>query len=215
MIRRLIILLVSCLPVSAIAETTAETWRHRVTFSGSLTSSDTYSLEASYHYMLCPYVGVGGAFGYWANYFDDGWASGRNWNIDEDDNKPSNLYLRPSVILKSPALKYRSAAWSLYAEPGIMLNVPYQRVCIEHTANWPRTHYDYVGTTKGQWLAAELRAGISLDMGPFGISAGYLISNLDIFSQYRHLSYRGQSFSDFYPSKPLMQGAFLAATYRF
>lgn len=46
-----------------------------------------------------------------------------------------NLYLRPSVILKSPYVKFKATEWSLYAEPGGMLNVPYQRVCIEKTQN--------------------------------------------------------------------------------
>ena len=67
---------------------------HRFSFSGTLTSSDTYSLEAAYHYMFWEYLGVGGALGYWSNWYEDGWASGSNWNIADDDNKPSNLYLR-------------------------------------------------------------------------------------------------------------------------
>lgn len=81
--------------------------------------------------MFCKFVGVGGALGYWSNYYDDGWASGSNWNIDEDDNRPSNFYLRPSVVLKSPSVRFKQTQWCLYAEPGIMLNVPYQQVSIE------------------------------------------------------------------------------------
>lgn len=188
---------------------------HRVAFNGTLTSSYSYSVEASYHYMLCKYVGIGGAFGHWANYYDDGWASGSNWNIDEDDNKPSNLYLRPSVVLKTPAIKYRASSWSLLAEPGVMLNIPYQRVCIESTSRWPVIDYEYISTGNGQWLALELRVGISYENGPCGVSAGYMMSNLDIFSQYRHLSYKGISFRDFYPSKPFMQGAYLSLSYNF
>lgn len=46
-----------------------------------------------------------GSVGLWKVYFEDGWASGKNWNIDEDDNKLWTLYLRPSVLLKTPAIK--------------------------------------------------------------------------------------------------------------
>lgn len=188
---------------------------HRFSISGTLTSSDTYSLEAAYHYMFWEYLGIGGALGHWSNWYDDGWASGTSWHIDDDDNKPSNLYLRPSVVVTSPTLKWRQAYLSIYAEPGFMLNIPYQRVCIETTENWPAKDYDYISTTRGQWLAMDLRLGINANVGPCGISAGYMMSNLDIFSQYRHLSYRGISFREFYHSKPFMQGAYLTLSYNF
>ncbi len=165
--------------------------------------------------MFCRYFGVGGAFGYWSNWYEDGWASGKNWNIDEDDNKPSNLYLRPSLLLKTPGIAYRSVSWSLVAEPGVVLNIPYQRVCIESTRDFPRVEYEYVSTSKGQWFAVELRLGICMEVGPCQFSAGYLMSNLDIYSQYRHLSYNGVSFSEFYPRKPFMQGAYLTMSYSF
>lgn len=188
---------------------------NRAAFSGTLTSSDSYSLEMSYHYMFCKFVGVGGALGYWSNYYDDGWASGSNWNIDEDDNRPSNFYLRPSVVLKSPSVRFKQTQWCLYAEPGIMLNVPYQQVSIEKTQNWTHTEYDYISTNKGQWFAIDVRLGINMDIGPCGFSAGYMMSNLDIYSQYRHLSYNCTTFEKFYPKKPFMQGAYLTLSYNF
>lgn len=188
---------------------------HRVGFNGALTSSDTWQLEFSYHYMFNKCIGLGGSAGAWEVYFEDGRASGSNWMIDGDYNKPWNLYLRPSILLKTPALRYRACSWSLFAEPGVMLNIPYQKVWIESYPNRRVVEHDYVSTTKGQWLAIDLRVGVSLDMEPCGISAGYMISNLDVYSQYRHLSYKGTSFKDFYPSKPLMQGAYLSLSYSF
>lgn len=106
---------------------------NRASITGALTTSDAYQLQFSYHYMFWKYFGVGGSFGWWKNWYEDGWASGSDWSIDDDDNKPGNLYLRPSIILRSPAIDIGQVALSLYAEPGIMLNVPYQRVCIEKT----------------------------------------------------------------------------------
>lgn len=188
---------------------------HRVALSGTLTSSDSYSLDVSYHYMLCRYVGVGGAIGYWANYFYDGYASGSNWHISTDDEKPMNIYLRPSVVLKSPALSLWDTKWAFYAEPGVLLNLPYQRVCIERTTNWSEKDYDYRSTTAGQWFAVDLRLGLNVDIGPVGISIGYMMSNLDIYSQYRHLWYNGVSFREFYPRKSFMQGGFLSLSYSF
>lgn len=188
---------------------------HRVSITGALTTSDAYQLQFSYHYMFWKYFGVGGGFGWWKNWYEDGWASGSNWSIDDDDNKPGNLYLRPSVILKSPAVGIGQVALSLYAEPGIMLNIPYQRVCIEKTTGLVVTDYDYISTNKGQWVAIDIHLGINADIGPCGFSLGYLMSNLDIYSQYRHLSYNGISFSKFYPRHTFMQGAYLTLSYNF
>lgn len=186
--------------------------RNRVSVSGSLTSSDVYTIETSYHYMFCRYIGAGIGVGNWTNYYDDGWAAGDDWQVSDDDNRPQNFYLRPSVVLKTPGIKIRNVRLGLYAEPGLLLNIPYQSVCIERY-HYFDTDYDHISTTKGQWSAFELRVGLTLDIGPLGIALGYTRSNLDIYSQYRHLSYRGISFRDFYPSKPTMQGAFITLSY--
>ncbi|MCC8120342.1 MAG: hypothetical protein LIP09_16605 [Bacteroidales bacterium] len=165
--------------------------------------------------MINDIVGVGGSLGYWKNYYEDGWAAGKDWAIDSEDNKPSNLYLKPSIVLKSPSLNIKGIPLALYVEPGLMLNIPYQRVWIEKTPNWPNTDYDHISTSKGQWLAGEARIGINVELGPGALCVGYFMSNLDIYSQYRHLSYQGISFKEFYPSKPFMQGAFITLVYHF
>lgn len=120
----------------------------RFSLNGTLTSSYSYSLDVSFHYMFGRYIGVGGAFGYWANYYEFGWASGVDWWITDEDNKPSGIYLRPSAVIKSPGLKYRATTWFLYAEPGLLLNIPYRRVCIEDHQSVVKTDYDYISTNK-------------------------------------------------------------------
>ena len=102
-----------------------------------------------------------------------------------------------------------------FAEPGLMLNIPYQSFCIENASNWPDIDYDYISTNKGQWFAMDLRIGVSLDVGPCGISAGYMMSNLDVYNQYRYLCYNGNSFDKFYPKKPFMQRAYISYSYNF
>ena len=41
------------------------------------------------------------------------------------------------------------------------------------------------------------------------------MSNLDVYNQYRHLSYNENSFDKFYPKKPFMQGAYISCSYNF
>lgn len=182
---------------------------NRAGISGMLTSSDSWQLEMSYHYMINKNIGIGGAAGAWKVYFVEGWAAGKNWHIDSDDEKPMNLYLRPSVVLRTPAISIKSVDLGIYAEPGLMMNVPYTKVWIQQTTNWPECEYKSVSTSKGQWFALDVHIGVYANIGPCGISAGYMRSNFDVYSQYRHLSYRGQSFKDFYPAKSIIQGAYL------
>lgn len=188
---------------------------HRASITGALTSSDCYQIQLSYHYMIWKYFGVGGSIGNWQNYYEAGYASGPNWSIDDNDNKPWNIYLRPSMVLKSPSFKIKQVYLSLYTEPGILLNIPYTKVCIEKTHNLQVIDYDYISTNKGQWLALDIHLGINVDIGPCGVSVGYLMSNLDVYSQFRNLTYNGVSFKDFYPKKSFMQGAYLTFSYNF
>lgn len=190
---------------------------NRASISGLLTSSDAWQLELGYHYMFSRYIGVGASIGAWQVYFVDGWASGPDWNIDSDNgnDRPSNIYLHPSLVFKTKAIKVKQVDIGLYIEPGAMMNVPYKRVCIRQDLRWPESEYRYVGTGKGQWFAPDIRLGVCANIGPCGITAGYVISDLDVYSQFRHLSYRGQSFADFYPHKSSMRGAYLTLSYYF
>ncbi|MDE6808921.1 MAG: hypothetical protein K2J42_02395 [Muribaculaceae bacterium] len=184
--------------------------RNRIVFNGWITY-DTYSGEVGYHYMLSNYIGVGGTLGYWRTFLSGGRASGKGWWVDEEDNDPSSLCLRPSVIIKSPKLNI----FSLYAEPGIMMSIPYQKVDVELIDHFPNNEYKRVSTNKGQWLALDLRLGISADFDSFGITIGYLMSNLDTFSMFRHMSYDGVSFKNFYDKTSFRQGAFISASFAF
>lgn len=188
---------------------------NKVAFSGLVTSSDSYQIEASYHYMFNRYIGLGGSFGFWKVWYEEGWASEKDWEIESDENKPSNFYLRPSVVLKTPAIRIKQVDLGLYAEPGVMLNIPYTGANIRQYTQWPDYDYKHISTSKGQWFAVDMRVGIFINFGPCGFSAGYIMSNYDVYSQYRHLSYKGNSFSKYYPKKSFMQGAYLTASYYF
>lgn len=98
--------------------------------------------------MFNRYIGLGGAFGYWRVWYEDGWAAEKDWEIESDDNKPSNFYLHPSIVLKSPALKIKQVDLGLYAEPGIILNIPYQRINIRQYTNWPDYNYKFVSMNR-------------------------------------------------------------------
>lgn len=190
-----------------------EEGRHRFGFNGALTSSDTWQLETEYHFMFLPCAGVGGSLGLWKQYYYDGVPGGSDWEIIDDDRYISNLYLRPSLILISPTLfSIRDANIKLMAEPGIMMNVPYQCVGIDIYKNGRFEDYTTRSSSKGQWCAFDCRAGVNVSVGPINISAGYLISNLNIYGISRNIEFRSEKFSQFYPNKRYLQGAFLSVT---
>lgn len=180
--------------------------------AGLLTSSDSWQCEFSYHYMFGPLIGIGGSVGAWSVYMEEGWASGNNWEIESDDNKPYNVYLRPSLMLMTPTVNIKSVGVGFFLEPGLMLNIPYRQVNIRQDLRWPDYEYRTASTTGGQWFAVDMRAGVFVKIGSGMISAGYMMSDFDVYSQQRHLSYRGESFADFYPRKPYLQGAYLSLT---
>ncbi|MDE5554195.1 MAG: hypothetical protein K2J10_03310 [Muribaculaceae bacterium] len=185
---------------------------NRLSMSGMLTSSDCWQFEMSYHYMFWKYLGIGGGVGTLKNYFVDGYASGRGWHINGDDEKPQHIYLRPSVVIRSPSIRIKQTRWGLYLEPGAFMTLPYTSVTITSYDNWQKIEFRHASTKKGQWFATDVHLGLYIDIGPASISFGYTWSNFDIYSQFRHLSYKGTSFSEFYPSKPSMHGAFLSVS---
>lgn len=204
------------LPVKLFAESSYFEFTHnRFSFSGLVTSSDSYQIEASYHYMFNRYIGLGCALGYWNVWYEDGWASGKDWEIESEDNKPYNLYLRPSFVLKSPVLKLNKVDLGFLAAPGAMLNIPYTGVNIRQYTIWPDYNLKYISTSKGQWFAIDIRLGVYVNFESLGISCGYIMSNFDVYSQYRHLTYQGNSFRKYYPERTFMQGVYLTLSYYF
>lgn len=199
--------------VRAESEEDEETGRNRFGFVAALTSVDTWQLETGYHYMLNRYLGVGGEFGMWKQYYYDGLPGGSNWELDGDDEYLSNLYLRPSVVLMSPTLfKIKDAQFGIVAEPGIMLNVPYQCVGIYIYENCRRSDYKSRSSSKGQWFAVDCRVGLDVRVGRLDITAGYMISDFDIYGIARNIEFDGKKFGEFYPKKKLLQGAYLSLT---
>ncbi len=198
--------------------------RHRLEFMGGLTSCDTWQLDFSYHYMVCPYVGIGASLGGWKQYYANGSPSGythtdKYWIISDDDDEIFSVYLRPSILLISPTLfKIRDTEWSVMAEPGFMMNVPYSRVGIDiFNRDLPVAvgHPDRVSCHTGRWYAFDCRAGIYMKVEELGFGIGYMFSDLDVYGMRRNMVYEGHRFDEFYPRRKYVHGAFLSLSYSF
>lgn len=203
------------LPATAInpKEDPFEFGHHRIALDGAITSSSTYILEASYHYMFNQCVGIGAGIGLNQSYSADAYPSGNNWEIDSDTSRPGNMYLHLSALFKTPSLHLKSISWGLMAEPGIALQVPYARCYVEDLEHLQVVNRHLLSTNKGQVFSADARIGIYANFNRIGISAGYILTTFDINSYYRNFSYRGVSFADLYPQRQVSHGAYLTLSY--
>lgn len=202
------------LPVRATTGNEDDTPHHRINLTGNILTEDLWQVEVGYHWMALPYVGVGGAVGFWGALDMEGTPSGKGWAVTDDPKSPTNLYLRPSVFLVSPPLlRTHFTDFHLTGEAGLLLNIPYERVDITRYDGVPGipTDYDHISSHKGRIHAFELRVGVSsgIDDG-LTLSVGYQLSTLDPYAMRRDLSYEGVRFDTFYPKARVLHGAYLS-----
>lgn len=203
------------LAAKAQSENTFE--RNRVSVGGELTSSNTWQIDVSYHYMISPYVGVGASVGMWKQFAIDGVPKGNGWSIADDYKKTENFYLHPSLHIVSPTLmKISDGNLKIFLEPGFMMNIPYCNVPI-YLLNEHGIEKDVrnISTNKGQWYAFDCKIGFSLNFDNIDISSGYQYSTLDVFAMRRNLTYDNKRFDEFYPERKSLHGGFLSISYYF
>ena len=187
-----------------------ENWHHCVGVTGELTPSTAWQLEGSYHWFPVRYVGVGASVGFWKQIGGDVPAT-NDWSVREDSQNAMNLFVTPSLLFQTPALvKTEDVKIGLMAEPGLMLNVPYDKVYIERThGTGIPLEYDKVSSHKGAWPAFNFRVGAYSSFGRIGVALGYVWSNLDIYAIRRNMVYENVRFNKFYPKRKYCGGMFV------
>lgn len=192
-------------------------YNHEAALVGSLTSGDTWQLEASYHWFPIKYVGIGTSVGLWRQIGYNYTGSSENWHIKDDNKSIMNGFIMPSLVLRSPVIvKTSEVDFGFMAEPGLMLNLPYDRVVVENSDEYgiPMNRAE-VSNHNGRWWAFNLRLGIYAHIDEIGISLGYVYSNLDIYGMRRNMQYRGTRFDTFCPKRKDIGGAFIKVSYNF
>lgn len=191
---------------------------HSVGISAAITSSDTWQLEAAYHWFPIRYVGIGGGIGFWKQFSTDAIPQGKYWKVNEKYKLPSSLYFRPSLLFVSPTIiAGNDFSLRLFAEPGLMFGIPYDKACIDVCSDEfliPYA-YQYISSTKGNWCFFDSRIGISARIEPLNISIGYLFSTLDVYSMRRNMSYENIAFGSFYPEAKNVHGAYMTISFDF
>ena len=191
---------------------------HSAGINAAITSSDTWQLEAAYHWFPIRYVGIGGGIGYWKQFCTDAVPQGKYWRVNEKYQLPSNLYFHPSLLFFSPTVvKGSDFAVRLFAEPGLMLGIPYDKVCIDVCSDEYLIPYayKYVSSNKGNWCFFDARIGVSAKIEPLNISVGYIFSTLDVYAMRRNMAYENLAFSSFYPKAKDVHGVYMTVAFDF
>lgn len=170
---------------------------------------DFYHLEMTYHYMLCPYVGIGGGLGYWSAISNDGLLGDILYPDDYDyyyDDRDYDLalFIEPSIVLQSPVIKFRDQnlgiSFTVIPSARFSTNYNIETTSYDHD-RWNYENYDCDNISFG------LQAGPTLHVGPMTATIGYVISTLDVNRNYKPETRR-------YTRSPY-QGAFIEIAARF
>lgn len=196
---------------------------HRTAVTVGINTNEAWESEFSYHYMALPYLGFGGGIGFYKEFEGERYLWGEAW--DEmaspwisDEDKIGNIYIRPSIVLYSPSIKFRrDNRLCLMFEPGLQMILPHSSVDIDYydSATLQRTKSKSISSWRGDWCFWNFRGSINYTHRQFSLAMGYGISNLDIYSIRRHLKFQGHSLKEFYPSKELTHSLFLTLGYTF
>lgn len=147
---------------------------------------------------------------------------GREAELTDNERNIGWLILKPSVIIKSPAI-WKSAdndccLWA-QVEPGFSLACPFRNSLtyeIKQFSGAVSQTVDYrTFPNKGlQWFYWNARASINFAVGRFIFKGGYSISNLDYYSGRRNITLdNGQKY--YVPKRELSQSVFLSIGYVF
>lgn len=189
-----------------------------------INTNEAYELELSYHYMLFPYLGIGSSVGFFNQWYNEYLPYGKSsvggfnsWILSDSDKKIGKLYLRPSILLATPALfNIRVCQVSLLSESGVQLLFPHTGVYIDYVnSNNNDTKSMYKSTNKGQWCFWNFKGFLNLKIQDTSFAFGYGISNLDIFDSRKHINVDGQYLEIFYPDKKLTHSFFIRFDYSF
>lgn len=197
--------------------------RQEVSLLAGLIYDTTYELEASFHYLLHPCIGIGGGLGYykqWEGYAPSGelnsgkWTS---WNVADDDRKIGKLYLSPSVLLRTPRLlSIGKCGVHVSFQPELMAQLPYTLIDVEyHDSRTNASKTSLRSTNDGKWLFWNTRTMLTVSHKNRFYSIGYRFSNLDVYSSYRPLRIEHATLGDSYPSKKYTYGLFVQIGGRF
>lgn len=202
--------------------------RREVAVIAGLNSNDAWEIGASFTYYLCNYIGATieiNALKLYSGNSYGGKVSGNRhlvWAIQPEEANIAKFLLCPAIRLRSPSLwldKDRCVGLTLNMEPGLYLEMPVNdRIVVDYK----QKEYPYLvmesKTVLGKntnWVFWNMRSFINLKIDYISVSAGYMVSNFDIYNGRRYASIEETELNKLLPSRKLMHSGFVAVGYHF
>lgn len=192
--------------------------RNEWSFSGGLVTNLAYECRLSYNYNVFPLGGIGVSLGYNRQWYTDivpdgdvyskEWSS---WQISEKDQKATNIFIEPNLMLRTPAIfRFNDCSFRLNAEPGCMIRVPLTLVSIDYlNSQSQQKKSELKSTMGGRSFFWNLRVSAELHIQDMYIATGYGISDWDMYAGYRTIKVEDLSLNKFYPQKRISHSAFI------
>lgn len=194
--KQLTVLLSSIILTASTMHSSPDDPRHRTGLDLDF-NGDVYSIGLNYHYMVCPYVGLGGAIGLWRQTgsdgllgdltYDDGWEWDYGYGYYDDyEVGPTAFYFQPSAVILTPNFwTGNNLALGMTFKPWVRFSTNYHFTSnINLNGNYRELDYKCRNITFGGNI------GPTFYVGPVAITAGYQISTLDCYRDY-HITSSG------------------------
>lgn len=202
--------------------------RWEFALSGGLNNNYAWEVEPSFTYFICKYVGVTGGVNFTGQFYDEyysGPATGGpdlKWFISSDDSNAKRILFRPAIRLRTPNINKwgdRDLRVTFNVEPGMYMAVPVN----EHLQIGYREEdhlvtgifKENVTNTNGEWLYWNVKSFMQIEVESWVFSAGYTISNYDVYGGRRNMVIERKPLNDMLWKKKMTHAFFLSVGIQF
>lgn len=224
--KRLLLWMVLLLPVVAGAKEEEAFRRWEFALSGGLNNNYSWEVEPAFTFFVCRYVGITGGVNFTGQFYDEyysGSAPGNmRWYIGSDESNVKRILFRPALRLRTPNINRwgdRDLKVTFNMEPGAYMVVPANetlRVGYENEKHpTPALHTEDVTNLNGDWLYWNVRSFVQIEVESWVFSAGYTISNYDVYGGRRNLVIERKPLNDMLWKKKMTHSFFLSIGIQF
>lgn len=225
--KRLLLWMLLFLPVLATAkEDTFRRWE--IALSGGVNNNYAWEVEPSFTFFLCKYAGITAGVNFTGQFYDEyysGPAPGGKemvWTINSDESNAKRILFRPAIRLRTPNLNGRGDRdfkVTFNVEPGVYMAVPVNETLQVGYRNG--NHFVPGGLTEsvtnkdGDWLYWNAKSFMQVEIENWVFSAGYTISNYDVYGGRRNMVIERKPLNDILWKKKMTHSFFLSVGIQF
>lgn len=220
--KRFLLLMMMLIPL--VVEAKEEEFRKwEFALSAGVNNNYSWEVEPAFTFFVCKYVGITGGINFTGQFYDEyysGPAPGgkeMRWAIGSDESNVKRILFRPAIRLRTPNLNRRGDQdfrVTFNMEPGVYMAVPVDETLKvsyrseEHFT--PSPYSENVKNTDGEWLYWNVKNFMQVELENWVFSAGYTISNYDVYGGRRNIVIEHKPLNDLLWKKKMTHSFFLS-----